>query len=256
MSGFRPALVRTSVRVSEIAPQILDLHASGVPSIDIAHRLGVAQSTVHYHLRKAAETRASPSQSARRRPGRRRTAVPTKLLVAQLLTRGMSRVEIARRLGLAKSTVSYHARQLGASVDPRFAARFDWALVQAYYDEGHSVRECCEAFGFSTGGWQRAVRRGSVTPRPGFRPASEVFAANTRSNRGHLKQRLLRMGLKDGRCEACGLGEWRGEPLSLELHHVNGDRHDNRLENLQLLCPNCHSQTDNWGGRNRRRMAA
>jgi hypothetical protein len=46
-----------------------------------------------------------------------------------------------------------------------------------------------------------------------------------------------------------GLSEWRGQPLPLELHHVNGDRHDNRVENLQLVCPNCHSITPNWGGR-------
>ena len=44
-----------------------------------------------------------------------------------------------------------------------------------------------------------------------------------------------------------------GEPLNMELHHVNGDGSDNRLENLQLLCGNCHSQTDNWGGRGARR---
>lgn len=55
----------------------------------------------------------------------------------------------------------------------------------------------------------------------------------------------------NARCEKCGLDEWRGSPLSLALHHVNGDRHDNRLANLQLLCPNCHSQTDNFAGRNR-----
>lgn len=79
---------------------------------------------------------------------------------------------------------------------------------------------------------------------------------NTRRNRGHLKQRLLRLMLKEDRCERCGICEWLDRPLAMALHHINGDRLDNRLENLELLCPNCHSQTENYGGRNGRRDAA
>jgi 5-methylcytosine-specific restriction endonuclease McrA len=75
-------------------------------------------------------------------------------------------------------------------------------------------------------------------------------------NRSHLKGRLLGEGLKQNRCEVCGLAEWLGRPLSMALHHVNGDGLDNRLENLQLLCPNCHSQTENFAGRGRRRLEA
>lgn len=64
-----------------------------------------------------------------------------------------------------------------------------------------------------------------------------------------LRNRLLKEGLKEHKCERCGRTEWEGEPIPLQLHHINGDRTDNRLENLQLLCPNCHTLTDNYCGR-------
>lgn len=230
---------------------MLGLYAQGLRTVEIAHRLNVAQATVHYHLRRLKETQTEASGG---RPGRRLSGrVPTRDLIAHLLAQGLCRAEVARRLGLAKSTVSYHACKLGKHMDGRFAKRFDWATVQAYYDDGHSVRECAELFGFSKWAWSEAAQRGDVTPRPAFRPLSEVFAANTRRNRGHLKTRLLQAGLKDGACEMCGISDWAGNPLSLELHHINGDRLDNRLENLELLCPNCHSQTDTYSGRNGRR---
>lgn len=53
------------------------------------------------------------------------------------------------------------------------------------------------------------------------------------------------------KCACCGnTGEWNGRPLVLQLDHINGDNCDNRLENLRFLCPNCHSQTDTFAGRN------
>lgn len=64
-----------------------------------------------------------------------------------------------------------------------------------------------------------------------------------------LRLKLLEDQAKERRCERCGKTEWLGYPMPVELHHVKGDRFDNRLENLQLLCPNCHALTDNYSGR-------
>ncbi|SES81878.1 HNH endonuclease signature motif containing protein [Hymenobacter actinosclerus] len=71
-----------------------------------------------------------------------------------------------------------------------------------------------------------------------------------------LRKRLIEYGLKEHRCEACTLSEWLGEPIPLELHHVNGVNNDHRLENLQLLCPNCHALTDNYRGKNQKRKTS
>lgn len=56
--------------------------------------------------------------------------------------------------------------------------------------------------------------------------------------------------IRDWKCECCGNSEWFGQPLPLEIHHIDGNRQNNNLNNLQILCPNCHSLTDNWRSRN------
>lgn len=67
-----------------------------------------------------------------------------------------------------------------------------------------------------------------------------------------LKKVLFETGFKENKCEICGVSEWNNQPIHCQLHHINGNHLDNRLENLQILCPNCHSQTDNYCGNSNR----
>lgn len=81
-------------------------------------------------------------------------------------------------------------------------------------------------------------------------PLSKVMVEGSSYSRGHLKKRLLREGILKNICSKCGLGtEWKGEPLTLVIDHINGIRNDHRLENLRILCPNCNSQTKTFAGR-------
>jgi hypothetical protein len=71
-----------------------------------------------------------------------------------------------------------------------------------------------------------------------------------------LKCRLIQEGLKTSKCECCGISEWLDKPISLELHHKDGDRTNHHIENLALLCPNCHSQTETFRSKNRKNLSA
>jgi DNA-binding CsgD family transcriptional regulator len=238
--------------VQTVRDQVLALLAEGGSVAEVALELGIAPNTVRYHRsRPEAATAARPSPA----PAAAVREVGTRAAVERLLRDGLPRAEIARRLGIGKATVSYHARRLGHTVDRRCARRYDWAAVRRYYEAGHSVDQCIAVFGFSRYTWHAAVRRGDVVPRPAALAPADLFAARTPRSRANLKRRLLADGLKAAHCERCGIADWLGEPLALCLHHLNGDRHDNRLENLRLLCPNCHSQTENFSGRNRRAAA-
>lgn len=70
-----------------------------------------------------------------------------------------------------------------------------------------------------------------------------------------LRKRLLKEQIKEYKCECCNNSLWLNQKIPLELHHINGDKHNNRIENLQLLCPNCHALTDNYRGKNIKQVA-
>ena len=66
-----------------------------------------------------------------------------------------------------------------------------------------------------------------------------------------LCKKLFKYNYKEKRCEECGIVDWNNKPITFHLHHKNGDHTDNRLDNLQILCPNCHSQTETYAGKNK-----
>lgn len=83
------------------------------------------------------------------------------------------------------------------------------------------------------------------------KPLSEILIEHSSYiSTFNLKNRLFKEKIKDRKCEKCGLKTWQGYNIPLELHHKNGIKDDLRLENLQILCPNCHALTDNHRGKN------
>lgn len=91
-----------------------------------------------------------------------------------------------------------------------------------------------------------------------FRPSPPIslaalLVANRPTGTHRLKLRLFREGIKPARCELCGWAQVAADGrLPLELDHINGDRNDNRIENLRILCPNCHSLQPTHRGLNKR----
>jgi hypothetical protein len=79
-------------------------------------------------------------------------------------------------------------------------------------------------------------------------PDDEVFKKGSGYNPSKLYNRLLQIGW-DNKCKVCGLETWLKKPIRLHVDHINGDHSDHRLDNLQLLCPNCHQQTETWGNK-------
>ncbi len=197
--------------------------------------------------------------------------------IREMLVAGKNYGEIRRELGVAVSTIAYHAKNMGLSGKSKYAQRVDWVAVQACYDAGATIRQTMTSFGMHRSTWFGAIADGTLklddTPQRKLLyersqktdavrgrkiPTVDLLCANSSTGGGVIKRRIMQEGLlpyccSNPRCSLHGNFNltWAGAPIILHLDHINGVSNDHRLENLRWLCPNCHSQTDTYCGRNR-----
>jgi 5-methylcytosine-specific restriction endonuclease McrA len=84
------------------------------------------------------------------------------------------------------------------------------------------------------------------------RDIEEYLSGGVKIQSHKLKLRLLKENIFESKCSICNLSEWMGKSIPLELDHINGNHDDNSLENLRIICPNCHAQTDTYRAKNKR----
>ena len=94
--------------------------------------------------------------------------------------------------------------------------------------------------------------KGKFKPKKIRLTSKDVFGGRAMST-GAVKKILLKEDIITNNCEICGISEWREKEVVCHLDHINGDCHDHSLDNLRMLCPNCHSQTETYAGKNARK---
>lgn len=203
--------------------------------------------------------------------------------IQKMLKDGHNYPQIMRELGVAGSTIAYHARKLNMQKFTFSRQNHDWSNIQKTYDTGeYLLTDIIEMFSLDWSTIHGAKLRGDFVTRNDnsterrknkerrktrllsegkehkstATPIEELFIENSKVSTSSIRKRVISENLLPYMCsvEQCSLHvenpTWLGVSISLHLDHINGTRNDHRLYNLRWLCPNCHSQTATYCGRN------
>jgi hypothetical protein len=142
----------------------------------------------------------------------RKDILEKKDLILEMIKQNRPKIEIAKKLGCKQHTLNVYLEKMGICYTGNIGLK--------------GIKKCS------------------------FRKNAMYYIANDiqiSSNR--LKKKLIEDGIKEHKCESCELTKWLDEPIPLELHHIDGNSYNNKLDNLTIICPNCHYMTHNYSGR-------
>lgn len=179
---------------------------------------------------------------------------------------GLSRYQIAKELNITLSAVNYYlSPKFTKSLERRKQKEEAFKLMEEQVIEilpkCNSINHVCSCLGLrGVEHYYNVIKViieknnldishfGSLSKikNTAYKNDSEYFVENSKRNNASSLRRLILSNNRDYKCEICGISEWNDKPISLQLHHINGNNRDNRVENLQILCPNCHSQTETY----------
>lgn len=180
-------------------------------------------------------------------------------IIKQMLLEGANYPEIMKTIGVAKSTISYHAKMIGMSTTAH-----DWERIQLSYDSNKDLHMLMKDFRLHRVTIWDACRSGKLKVEKTLSELQKEIRAislddifkdgsgyESSTVRTYVKRNeLLPYGCAIEECILHKTTEWCGSDIKFHLDHINGVRTDHRLENLRWLCPNCHSQTSTYCGRN------
>ena len=190
--------------------------------------------------------------------------------IKEIISKSTSKKEVLHRMGFSKSDGRQHKKlQLFISQYDIDISHFgyipeNWKKLPEIISQCYCYADVLRMLGLSTHGSNNKTVKKYVKQFnldiSHFLPTNvgkniirladeEVFCVNTQIDKSTVRKRFLKV--IDYKCSECGIFEWNGKPLILEMDHIDGNRNNHTLNNLRLLCPNCHSQTNTFGSKNK-----